>query len=306
DPAYARAHAQLGAALDVKGDYLGVPAISEHALAVLERAISLRPDLAEAWRQKGAVLTTLGRAEQALAAFELALSLDPTQAAAHAGIGRVRFVLCGDFPRAIAAFERALALNPKAGWSALQLANCAAYLRDFPRAEKAARLAAELQQSLLSGRPGLVIVGGFVRLGQCHALQGRQREALVEFERELDFLRNVEHALRARIFIELQQRIGEARLRLGDEAGGRAALDLALEAYDRRLRSGAGDPATPYYAACAHALRGEIEPALAALQAAAARRPRLTAARAPLEPALEALRQEPRFRALLEPAQPTG
>ena len=62
-------------------------------------------------------------------------------------------------------YERALALNPKAGWAALQLANCAAYLRDFPRAEASARRAVELQQALLSGRQGLVIVGAFVRLG---------------------------------------------------------------------------------------------------------------------------------------------
>ena len=254
DPGYARAHAQLGAALDVKGDYLGLRAISEHAVAALERALALRPDFAEAWRQKGAALITLGRDEEALAAFERALALDPTQGAAHSGIGRVHFVLRGDFARAVPAFERALALNPRAGWTALQLANCAAYLRDFPRAERAARRAVELQQALLSGRAGLVIVGGFVRLGQCHALQGRHAEALTEFERELDFLRSVDHALRARIFIELQQRIGEARLRLGDAAAAHAALDLALEAYERRLRSGAADAATPYYAACAHAL----------------------------------------------------
>jgi tetratricopeptide (TPR) repeat protein len=306
DPAYARAHAQLGAALDVKGDYLGVAAISERALTVLERAIELRPDLAEAWRQKGAVLVTLGRAEEALAAFELALSLDPTQAGAHSGIGRVHFVLRGDFARAITAYERALALNPKAGWAALQLASCAAYLRDFPRAESAARLAAELQQSLLSGRAGLVIVGGFVRLGQCYALQTRHREALAEFERELDFLRTVDHALRGRIFIELQQRIGESRLRLGDGPGGRAALDLAVEAYERRRRGGAREPATPYYAACAYALRGEKEPALTALETASAGRPRLTAARAAIEPALEPLRAEPRFAAVLDPARLAG
>jgi serine/threonine-protein kinase len=304
DPGYARAHAQLGAALDVKGDYLGLRAISEHAVAALERALELRPDFADAWRQKGAALITLGRDEEALAAFDRALALDPTQGAAHSGIGRVHFILRGDFARAVPAFERALALNPRAGWTALQLANCAAYLRDFPRAERAARRAVELQQALLSGRAGLVIVGGFVRLGQCHALQGRHAQALAEFERELDFLRSVDHALRARIFIELQQRIGEARLRLGDAAAAHAALDLALEAYERRLRSGAADAATPYYAACAHALRAERVPALLALETAAASRPRLTAARAALEPALAPLRDEPRFRALLAAAPP--
>ena len=211
-------------------------------------------------------------------------------------------MLRGDFAAAIRSYERALALNPRAGWTALQLANCALYLRDFARAERAARLATDLQQSLLSGRPGLVIVGGFVRLGQWHALQGRQREALAEYARELEFLKTVDHALRARIFIELHQRIGEARLRLGETEAGQAALDLALEAFERRLRGGASEPATPYYAACALALRGETAAALDALESTAARRLRLTAARAPLEPALETLRGEPRFLAILERA----
>jgi tetratricopeptide (TPR) repeat protein len=289
----------LGAALDVKGDYLGMPALSERALLSLDRALALRPDSAEAWRRRGSVLVTMARDEEALAAFERALARDPTDASAHAGVGRVHFVLRGEFRQAIAAYERALTLNPKAGWSALQLAHCAALARDFRRAERAARLAVELQQALVSGQPGLVIVGGFVRLGQTFALQGRQQEALREYERELEFLRTVDHALRGRIFIELHQRIGEARLRLGDEAAARAALDLALEAFERRLRTGATDTATAYYAACAHALRGERDAALLCLEGAAAARPRLTAARAPLEPALEALRREPRFEALL-------
>jgi eukaryotic-like serine/threonine-protein kinase len=306
DPGYARAHVQLGAALDSKGDYLGMPEISARALVTLEQGIALRPDDADAWRRKGGALITLGRAEEALAAFELSLSLDPTLDGSHAGIGRVHFVLRGDFARALPAFERALALNPRAGWSALQLANCAVYLRDFARAERAARLAIELQQSLLSGQRGLVIVGGFVRLGQSHALQGRPREALLEYARELEFLKTIDHALRARIFIELHQRIGEAHLRLGEEAHGLAALDLALEAFERRVRAGAAEPATPYYAACAHALRGEREPALDRLETAAAHRPLLTAARAPLEPALESLRELPRFRAIVNRGSGAG
>ena len=93
-------------------------------------------------------------------------------------------------------------------------------------------------------------------------------------------------------------------MRLADEAEGRAALDLALEGFERRVRSGAGDPATAYYAACAYALRGDTERALAALEAAAGRRPRLTAARVPLEPAHESLRQQPRLLALHDGARP--
>jgi len=48
DPGYARAHMLLGAALDLKGDYLTTPELSERALASLDRALALRPDSAEA------------------------------------------------------------------------------------------------------------------------------------------------------------------------------------------------------------------------------------------------------------------
>jgi tetratricopeptide (TPR) repeat protein len=301
DPGYARAHMLLGAALDLKGDYLTTPELSERALVSLDHALALRPDSAEAWRYRGSTLITLNRDEEALAAFESALARNPMDASAQSGIARVHFILRGDFARAAAAYEQALGLNPRAGWSALQLAHCATLLRDFPKAEAAARRAIELQQAFLSGRAGLALVGAHMRLGHAFAVQGRHRDALDAYAREADFVRDVEHALRARIFVELQQRIGEAHLRLGDAVAAKAALDLALEAYERRMRTGADDAMTPYYGGCAHALRGEKEPALACLERAAARRARLTAARAAIEPALETLRDEPRFRAILAP-----
>ena len=300
DPGYARAHMLLGAALDLKGDYLTTPELSERALVSLDRALALRPDSAEAWRYRGSALVTLNRDGEALEAFESALARNPMDASAQSGIARVHFILRGDFARATVAYERALALNPRAGWSALQLAHCATLLRDFPKAEAAARRAVELQQAFLSGRAGMALVGAHMRLGHAFALQGRHREALEEYAREVEFVRSVEHALRARIFIELHQRIGEAHLRLGEDERGRSALDLAVEAYERRMRTGADDAMSPYYAACARALRGEKDAALACLERTAARRPRLTAARAAIEPALETLRDEPRFRAVVQ------
>jgi len=300
DPGYARAHMLLGAALDLKGDYLTTPELSERALVSLDRALALRPDSAEAWRYRGSALVTLNRDGEALEAFENALARNPMDASAQSGIARVHFILRGDFARATIAYERALALNPRAGWSALQLAHCATLLRDYPKAEASARRAIELQQAFLSGRAGMALVGAHMRLGHAFALQARHREALEEYAREVEFVRSVEHALRARIFIELHQRIGEAHLRLGQDEEGRSALDLAVEAYERRMRTGADDAMSPYYAACARALRGEKDAALACLERTAARRPWLTAARAAIEPALETLRDEPRFRAVLQ------
>jgi tetratricopeptide (TPR) repeat protein len=300
DPDYARAHMHLGAACDWKGGYLGVPELIERAISSFERALALRPESSEAWRHMGVALVDLGRDEEGIAAFERALVLNPTEAAAYSGLGRVQFILRGDFARAVPAYEKALALNPQAGWSALQLAHCATYLRDFRKAEAAARRAVVLQRELLSGRTGLIIIGAFVRLGQIFALQGRPEEALAEYDREIEFLKDVDHALRGRIFIELYQRRGEAQLQIGDAAGGCASLELALEAFERRVRSGADDPATRYYAAGTYALCGQVEAALTSLEKAAQAHRRLTAARAPLEPALTSLRAEPRFRALID------
>ena len=112
DPAYARAHMMLGATLDLKGDYLSTPELSERALVTLDRALALRPDWAEVWRYRGGAFSTLGRDQEAVAAFELALGLNPMDASAHSGIGRVHFILRGEFARAVPCYERARAGAP--------------------------------------------------------------------------------------------------------------------------------------------------------------------------------------------------
>ena len=68
---------------------------------------------------------------------------------------------------------------------------------------------------------------------------------------------------------------------------------------ERRLRNGADDPMTRYYAACAHALRGDTEQALDCLEKAAQRRLRLTVARGRIEASLSSLHAQARFQALV-------
>ena len=72
----------------------------------------------------------------------------------------------------------------------------------------------------------MLIVGAYMRLGQAspsRAVMPRRGRVRAE----LEFLRDVDHALRGRIFIELHQRRGESRLRLGQTEAGRVDLDLA-------------------------------------------------------------------------------
>jgi TolB-like protein/lipoprotein NlpI len=300
DPAYARAHVLQGVALGLQAAYLGRRDLSRAASDSLRRAVALRPSLAEAWRELGATLVTFPEhEEEGLRAIERALALDPRDAAAHSALARAYFVGQGDFARAAAAYERALVLNPQAGWSALQLAHCAAFLGDFVRGEGAALRAIVLQEEFLSGKEGMLIVGAYVRLGHLYARQGRHAEARREFERELLFLSRVDHPLKARIFIELETRLGASLRAAGDERAGAAALDLAVESFERRLRLGGDDPFTRYYAAAAYALRGDHAQALECLEKAAAGRRAFTLARARIDPLLEGLGAEPAFRALV-------
>jgi len=304
DPSYAQAHLKLGSAYDTKASYLVMPELYEKAIAQFRRVIELRPAMVSAWRELGGVLVALGREDEGVEAIRHALMLDPDDPGAHATMGRAHFIGFGDFRRAAECYEKAIAGNPLAGWYELQLAHCYALLRDFDRAQGAARRAVSLQEDFLSGREGILIVGAHMRLGHLAALQGRHEEAVDHFHRELTFLQRVEHALRSRILIELHQRLGSSYLRLGRRSEGEAALARALEGFEGRLRLGADEPFSRYYAACAHAVRGDVEPALAYLERAIRMRRRFTIARARIEPEFDGLRGERRFASLIGESSP--
>jgi eukaryotic-like serine/threonine-protein kinase len=299
DPSYARAHIELGVAYATKADYLSMAELRERALSSLRRAIELQPDSGRGWRELGWLLATMGRDAEGIAAIHRALALDPDDATVYAAMARALFIARAQFAEAADWYERALERNPKAGWYALQLAHCAALLRDFDRGARAAERAMELQEAFLSGREGLAVAGGYMRAGHLAALQGRYADALQYFEREIDFLFRTDHALRNRILVELNARLGGAHLRIGNVSKAKALFQVALESFERRVRLGADDPFTRYYAASVHAMNGDAEPALAFLERAIAEQPAFTAAKARIEPEFDGLRGDPRFEKLV-------
>ena len=302
DPAYARAYVELGEAYASKAEYLSLAEARVRAVQHLRRAIELQPTLSRAWRELGASLVAMGQGTEGMAAIRRALEIDPEDASNRGVMARALFVGAARFREAADWFTRALELNAKAGWYALQLAHCAALLREFDEGQRAAERAMELQEAFLSGREGLAIAGGYIRAGHLAALQGRDRDALAYFEREVDFLERTDHPLRRRILVELNARLGAAYLKVGDHHRAEAVFTVALESFDRRVRLGADDPFTRYYAAAVHALRGDVEPALAFLERAAATQRAFTVARARIEPEFDALRTDPRFLRLIESA----
>ena len=270
DPGYARAHLELGVAYATKADYLARGELRAHAVTSLRRALELQPDSVRAWRELGSVLMAMGQDGDGFDALRRALVIDPADAGALGAMGRALFIGRAQFDEAASWYERALAANPKGGWYALQLAHCAALLRDFVRGEAAASRAIELQQR------GLVRAGGradrrrvdAARTSPCAAGTDRRGRSPPTC-RSSNFLNGIDHALRNRVIVELNVRLGAAHLSLGETRKGQALLDVAIEAFDRRVRLGADEPFTRYYAAAAHALKGDADTAIAFLERAA-------------------------------------
>ena len=59
------------------------------AVALFDKALALKPDLAEAWLGRGNVLSKLKRLDEAIASHDKALALDPELTEAWCGRGNV-------------------------------------------------------------------------------------------------------------------------------------------------------------------------------------------------------------------------
>jgi non-specific serine/threonine protein kinase len=299
DPKYASAWVALGAAYDLKGDFLRLPELIERAIEYERRAIELNPRLADAYRWLGGSLLDLGRPDEAIAAYEEALRIEPNHAAALGGLGRAYWIGKGQVEKAVPVLERALAVNPDHGYAYLQLSFLYTVMGQHERAEQAARSAVALQERATSGKEGLQIVGAHARLGYALYRQGRLPEAITEYERELAFLTSSDHALAERTTIELYQKLGAAHLASGNRDEANRFFDLAIAAFDRRVARGADDPFTKYYVAAVYCLRGDLERAARYFAESTQLLPAVNRARARTDPDLDGLRHDPTFSELV-------
>ena len=295
DPEYAIAWAALGGVYGLKGAFMSMPEMIEKAIEIERRALQIDPELADGHMWLGAALLNLGRVDEAVEQMREALRLEPDNGQAHQGLARAFWVGKGDFAAAIPEFERAIELNPEAGYSYLQLSLLLAWEGEYVRAEDISRRAVDLQEQYISGNAGLQVVGAHARLGYVYYLQGRYADALKEYERELAFINSSDHALRERTNIELGVRVGAAYLKDGRADDAKRHFERTLRTFEARVARGADDPATRYYIAVLHALRGDAELALDSLARVAALQPALTRARASRDVDLASLRDHPRF-----------
>ncbi|HUE89319.1 MAG TPA: protein kinase [Vicinamibacterales bacterium] len=259
DGQYVEAMVQLAGALELKAVFLAAHHLLDESLALVDRALAIRPDDAHARVQRGDTLLALGRVDEAIAALRQGIDLEPDRATAYASLARAHWLGQGDVDAAIRAFEQVLRLNPEAGYATLQLAMLYTLRGAYERAEQIARQAIRLQDQVMSGTTGLIIVGAHSRLGYVLYRTGRYDEAIREYRRELELLAVGDHLLRERTSIELHQKLGAAYRRKGEIPSAELHEAEAIERFNARLSSGADEPYTRYYLATLHALRGEAE-----------------------------------------------
>ena len=291
DPSYARAHVELGAAYGTQADYLSLPELRVRAIATLRRATraAIRGPGARG-ASSGALQVAMGQEADGMASLRRALAIDPEDAERLRRDGSCALHRLGALRRG----RRVVQTRARAEPERRLVRTAARALRGAPpqlqaRAKRPSSGRVKLQEAFLSGREGLFIAGAYMRAGHLAALQGRHAEAVDYFRREFDFLGNTDHPLKNRILVELNARLGASYQHLGDAHKALAMFTVALEVFDRRVRLGADDPFTRYYAAGVHAMRGDAEPALAFLERALAQQRPFTAARARIEPEFETL-----------------
>jgi tetratricopeptide (TPR) repeat protein len=98
------AYANRGLAYSVKGDHA-------RAMADLDKAIELDPNMARAFFTRGNVFSAKGDYDHAIADFDKAVSLNPLYADAYKGRG-VAYEKAGNVDRSMADFDKAVELQP--------------------------------------------------------------------------------------------------------------------------------------------------------------------------------------------------
>ena len=94
-----------------RGNVLNELKRCDEALAAYDNSLALKADLAEVWLGRGNVFNDLKRHDEALGAYEKSLALKPDLAQAWLGRGNV-FKDLKHYDEAFAAYDQALALKP--------------------------------------------------------------------------------------------------------------------------------------------------------------------------------------------------
>lgn len=171
------------------------------ALRFYERALSLRPEDATTWFNRGNLLYGARKLEEARRSFARACALRPDAAGYHCNHGAALYEL-GRLSEAAEIYRRALTLDPRLPQTALNLGNALMRLGRYREAREAYSRAVALKPDYALALCGLGIAAKEL---------GRFDDAMRAFDKALELDPNSEEALSNRGCLQLQ---------LGDFASG--------------------------------------------------------------------------------------
>ncbi|MFS8036535.1 tetratricopeptide repeat protein [Xanthobacter sp. AM11] len=140
-------------------------------IAMVRRAVALRPENAGAWNNLGNLLMREDRAEEAAVAYGECLARAPAYPEALANMGLLMRV-AGDIDAAEEHYRRALAVRPDFPEALNNLGAIALARGDYAAAEVSLRRAVELEPTFSGAR---------LNLGDLLTRQGRMKEAVANF-----------------------------------------------------------------------------------------------------------------------------
>jgi tetratricopeptide (TPR) repeat protein len=109
-----------------KGDFQG-------AIADLDKAITINPQYAEAYNNRGLTYKALKDYQKAIADYDKAIALNPKLALAYTNRGMIYHAL-KEYPKAIADLDQAIAINANHIYAYNSRGNIYADLKDYPKA----------------------------------------------------------------------------------------------------------------------------------------------------------------------------
>lgn len=143
--------------------------------ALLDKAVAVAPDFAEAHASRGTALTRLGRHADAVEAYERSLAVRPDHPPTLGGLG-VALAELGRFGEAEAAHRRAIALDPRTPAGHTNLGNALRAAGRLEEAAEAHRQAVLLAPGYAEGHNNLALV--LQELGRADEAEAAFRRAL--------------------------------------------------------------------------------------------------------------------------------